>query len=101
MGSVRSETVEANLTANYEQADGVDADAITGIFSSWDKHTIDSLNKWEEDGVTSLKDKQLHMVAHMLELGYDLMLATDWNVSTMPGFEKFGLINLKRKRVTQ
>jgi hypothetical protein len=39
-----------------------------------------------------LQDNQLHMVSYLLELGYDLMLSREWNVSTQPGFEKFGLV---------
>jgi hypothetical protein len=37
------------------------------------------------------------MVAYLLELGYELMHSTGMDVSTMPGFEKFGLPNLNRK----
>jgi hypothetical protein len=45
----------------------------------------------------TLKNKQLHMVAYLLELGYELMHSAGMDVSTMPGFERFGLPNLNRK----
>jgi len=92
MGFVCSETVEQYLAVDNEDSE---PSARKGIFS-WSKQTIDALNKWEKDGETTLRDKQLHMVTYLLELMYDLMLSTDWNVSTQPGFEKFGLINLTR-----
>ena len=71
MGFVRSETVEQQLTTDYDGSES--EDSTKGIFS-WDQHTIDALNQSEKDGVTTLKDKQLHMVAYLLELGYDVML---------------------------
>jgi hypothetical protein len=37
------------------------------------------------------------MVTYLLELGYELMLSTGMDISTMPGFERFGLPNLNRK----
>jgi hypothetical protein len=77
-------------------ADGDSDDSPKGIFV-WDKACIDSLNKCGKGGVTTLKDKQLHMVAYLLELGYELMLSAKMDVSTMPGFEKFGLPNLYKK----
>ncbi len=46
----------------------------------------------------TLKNKQLHMVAYLLELGYELMHSAGMDVSTMPGFERFGLPNLNRKQ---
>lgn len=63
----------------------------------WDNNCIDSLNKCERGGETSLQDKPYHMVVYLLELGYDLMLSAGMNVSTMPGFEKFGLPNLYKR----
>ena len=56
--------------------------------------TIDSLNS--RRGQASLKDMQLHMVAYMLELSYDLLLAPSNYISTQPGYEKFGLIDKSR-----
>jgi hypothetical protein len=73
-----------------------DSDSPKGIFV-WDKTFIESLNKCEKDGVMTLKDKQLHMVAYLLELGYELMYNAGMDVSTMPGFERFSLPNLNRK----
>jgi hypothetical protein len=64
---------------------------------TWDKDTIDALDRWEKDGVTIICDKQLHMVAYLLELGYDLMLDKLWNMSMQPGYKKFGLVNRKKE----
>lgn len=60
VGFVRSGAVVKNLMLNCGA--GETDDAATGIFS-WDQHTIDALNQWEKEGVTTLKDKQLHMTA--------------------------------------
>ena len=81
---------------SHTDYDDDEPDLPKGIFT-WGKHCIDSLSKCEKDGETTLQDKQLHMVAYLLELGYDLMLSAGMNVSTMPGFEKFGLPNLYKK----
>jgi hypothetical protein len=91
IGFICSDIVQQRLTA-----DGDSDDSPKGIFV-WDKACIDSLNKCGKGGVTTLKDKQLHMVAYLLELGYELMLSAKMDVSTMPGFEKFGLPNLYKK----
>ncbi len=93
IGFIHSESVEQSLTF---ECDYSDSDSPMGVLM-WDKNCIDSWNKCERDGETSLQDKQLHMVAHLLELGYDLMLSAGMNVSTIPGFEKFGLPNLCKK----
>jgi len=93
IGFIRSEIVVQSLTCDHGNTD---SNSRKGIFT-WDKKCIDSLNKCEKDGETSLEDKQLHMVAYLLELGYDLMLGAGMNVSTMPGFERFGLVNHKKK----
>jgi hypothetical protein len=42
-------------------------------------------NVWDGELVAS---KQLHMVAYLFELVYDLMLAPEENVSSSPGFER-------------
>ena len=63
----------------------------------WSEDIIDSLNRRRQANVqTSLKDTQLHMVAYMLELSYDLLLGASNNISTQPGYEHFGLINKGR-----
>jgi hypothetical protein len=92
IGFIRSDIVEQRLTADNNN----DSDSPKGIFV-WDKTCIESLKKCEKDGVTTLEDKQLHMVAYVLELGYELMLSAGMDVSTMPGFERFGLPNLYKK----
>jgi len=92
IGFIRSDSVEKHLTTDYSSDNGATT-SMKGLFL-WDKVTVDALNRWEKNGVTTMIDKQIHMVAYLLELGYDLMLDTNWNVSTMPGFEKFGLINM-------
>jgi hypothetical protein len=38
-------------------------------------------------GTQCLKEKQLHMVAYLCELAYDIALSPDHNVSESPGFE--------------
>jgi hypothetical protein len=88
---IRSDTVVQNLVTDVN-AERDDDDVTCGVFS-WDSQTIGSLNRHEREGVTSLEDKKIHMVSYLLELGFDLMLSTEWNVSTQPGFEKYGLVN--------
>jgi len=103
IGFTRSDSVEKHLTVDFGRAErgnnerGNDErgnDDFQGVFS-WKKPTIDALSKWSKNSEFTMKDKQLHMVAYLLELGYDLMLDNQWNVSTQPGFEMFGLVNLK------
>jgi len=91
MAFTRSDVVDQRLAVDCDAEGSTD-----GIFL-WDTQTIDSLNKCEKDGETTLVEKQAHMVAYLLELGYDLMLNRDYNISTMPGFEKFGLAKLSRR----
>jgi hypothetical protein len=57
-----------------------------GIFR-WDKDCLSSLLKVKIPGTVTLNDKKLHMVAYLCELGYDLMIAPDANISKSPGFE--------------
>jgi len=58
----------------------------------------DSLFVWSEQNIAELskkdgdmKRKQLNVIAYLWEFCYDLLLATDENVSVSPGFEAFGL----------
>ena len=53
----------------------------------WGKQNIAELSKKDGD----MKRKQLNAIAYLWELCYDLLLATDENVSVSPGFEAFGL----------
>ena len=53
----------------------------------WSKQNIAELSKKDGD----MKRKQLNAIAYLWELCYDLLLATDENVSVSPGFEAFGL----------
>ena len=39
----------------------------------------------------TMKEKKLSMIAFLIEIGYDLMLSNEHNVSTSPGFEGAGL----------
>ena len=87
----RGGSVDVHLMSNYEK--DCSQKGSKGLFV-WSENTIDSLNS--RRGQTSLKDMQLHMVAYILELSYDLLLAPGNNVSTQPGYEKFGLINTRR-----
>jgi len=87
IGFIRSDSVKQHLTVDIGH-EGGHPDAFQGIFS-WDKATIEALNIWSKSSAFTFQDKQLHMVAYLLELGYDLMLDDKWNVSTMPGFEMF------------
>mmetsp|Transcript_39644 Transcript_39644/g.58855 ORF Transcript_39644/g.58855 Transcript_39644/m.58855 type:complete len:146 (-) Transcript_39644:15-452(-) len=91
VGFKRGGSVDVHLTSNYEK--DCSQKGSKGLFV-WSKDTIEFLKS--RRGQTSLKDMQLHMVAYMLELSYDLLLATGNNVSTQPGYEKFGLINKSR-----
>jgi hypothetical protein len=65
-----------------------------GMFS-WHKKVIDCLA-----GSTKLcdtmRDRQLCMVACLLELGHDLMMSPKFNLSRMPGFEAAGLIPFEK-----
>ena len=54
----------------------------------WSKQTIAELNN-KKDG--NMQRMQLNAVANLWEMCYDLLLATDENVSVSPGFEAFGL----------
>ena len=76
------------ILSNYEK--DCSQKGSKGLFV-WSDDAIDFLKS--RRGQTSLKDMKLHMVAYMLELSYDLLLAPSNNISTQPGYEKFGLIN--------
>jgi hypothetical protein len=60
-------------------------DATTGLFVWSDDAMTHLENVWDGELVAS---KQLHMVAYLFELVYDLMLAPEENVSSSPGFER-------------
>lgn len=89
LGFIRSDSVVSRLTS-------IDGGEAKGLFM-WDDSIIDALNNWDKNGQTTMVDKQLHMVAYLLELGYELLLSDDANVSTMPGFENFGLPNFSKR----
>ena len=61
----------------------------SGIFH-WDKKTLEKLGKNAVLGGT-MKEKKLSMIAFLIEIGYDLMLSNEHNVSTSPGFKGAGL----------
>ena len=53
----------------------------------WDRSVLKRVDKVKFAGCSTRRDKQLHMVGYLLELGYDLLLAQQDNVSQSPGFE--------------
>ena len=57
-----------------------------GIFA-WSNDVLQKVAKLHLSTCTELKDKQLVMVGFLFELGYDLMINSDDNVSESPGFE--------------
>ena len=67
--------------------DGLTADAADGgifHFSEGKKKRIERVNF---QGENTLKGKQLHCLGYLMELAYDLALASRDNVSSSPGFE--------------
>ena len=66
----------------------------------------ESLFVWSKESISELKRKggdlhklQLDVIAYLWEICYDLPLAKGENISTIPGFESFGLrVNNNRKR---
>jgi hypothetical protein len=72
----------------------IETDKGKGIFS-WDKTVMDCLA-----GSTKLVDtmryRQLCMAVYLFELGYDLMISPQFNLSCMPGFEAAGLIPFEK-----
>ena len=57
-----------------------------GIFY-WSNNVIEKIEKANLYSCNGLVEKQLVMVGFLLELGYDLMINSDDNVSKSPGFE--------------
>jgi hypothetical protein len=57
-----------------------------GIFT-WSNDVIQKVENLWFSTCTELQDKKLNMVGFLLELGYDLMINSDDNVSESPGFE--------------
>jgi hypothetical protein len=57
-----------------------------GLFH-FDKETKKRIDSVKFQGNLTLQDKQMHMVAYLIELGYDLALASENNASSSPGFE--------------
>jgi len=58
-----------------------------GKLFAWENNVLDALSKYSLHNCSSVKEKQYHMVSYALELGYDLMISPNDNVSTSPGFE--------------
>lgn len=83
-----------NETDQFKGLEGL-LDEKNGIFL-WDRTTLERLEKNKKLG-SCIENKKLTMIAYLFELGYDLMLATDSNVSMSPGFEQAGLTAVKRK----
>jgi hypothetical protein len=59
---------------------------LIGIFK-WDEDVVEKVNKLTLYSCNELNEKQLVMVGYLLELGYDLMINADYNISESPGFE--------------
>jgi hypothetical protein len=57
-----------------------------GIFT-WSDDVIKRVESLRLSTCTELQDKKLNMVGFLLELGYDLMINSNDNVSESPGFE--------------
>jgi hypothetical protein len=57
-----------------------------GIFT-WSDDVVKRVESLRLSTCTELQDKKLNMVGFLLELGYDLMINSDDNVSESPGFE--------------
>ena len=90
------EDLDVYVVIGYDQADASACAALcspastTGIFQ-WPTSSLECIGKATVRGATTLKLKQLHAVGFMLELGFELMLSPDDDVSESPGFESFGL----------
>jgi hypothetical protein len=67
-----------------------------GIFD-WPDDFLKSMERVNFAGTRSLKEKQLHMVAYLCELAYDIALSPDQNVSESPGFETPGIFGGGKK----
>jgi hypothetical protein len=70
----------------------IETDEGQGMFS-WDK-TVDCLAGSKGD---TMRDRQLCVVAHLFELGHDLMMSQKFDLSRTPaGFEAAGLISFEK-----
>ena len=54
---------------------------------AWSKEMLEKVEKLKLSTCTELKYKQLVMIGFLFELGYDLMIISDDNVSESPGFK--------------
>lgn len=88
--------LDVYVVVGYDQADESACAALcapastTGIFQ-WPASSLEDVRKATGLGAATLEVKQLHAVGYMLELGFELMLSPDDDVSESPGFESFGL----------
>ena len=62
------------------------SDEANSIFY-WPPNVLDTIAGIKFAGCDTLIQKQLHVVAYLLELVYDLMISPRDNVSRSPGFE--------------
>jgi hypothetical protein len=53
----------------------------------WGEDVVEKVNKLTLYSCSELDEKQLVMVGYLLELGYDLIINADDNISESPGFE--------------
>jgi hypothetical protein len=74
----RSDDVVRYLTCCVNNSDGVFA---------FDDAAKENCAKVKFQGIDAVQHKQLHLVAYLCELGYDLALSPNHNVSRSPGFE--------------
>jgi len=66
----------------------------------WDDTVLEQISNSSGLGgrTTTLEEKQLHMVAFLCEIGYDLLLSPSHNVSCSPGYESCGLVKFLRMK---
>ena len=59
-----------------------------GIFD-WSNQVMDRLDQANIPGCISIRGKQFVIIGYYLELGYELMIAANRDVSQNPGFESY------------
>ena len=60
--------------------------AENGLFH-WSKNVIQKIGDTNLPGSNDIKDKQLVLIGYYYELGYELMLLANQDVSQNPGFQ--------------
>jgi hypothetical protein len=67
---------------------------------SWKKDVLERIQKKSFCGARNIQDKQLHMVAYLCEICYELALAPEDNVSQSQGFESVFGFSGRRKETS-